>query len=152
MSKSLNFTYRQTKLILVIAVLTGFLFMSIAEETLILTILTMFNGDDFPRQGVILFDMGDSKCEYYSLNQYLHSSRDQIIQENARECYTMWEATLNLEKLEAINSSTNNSNINQLFLEVSQAYEDRDWTEVNRISDRLKVEKEYNVLSKNSTE
>jgi hypothetical protein len=64
----------------------------------------------------------------------------------------MWNATLKIEKLESINSSTNNPEINKLLLNASAEYNDYNWSEVNRIADRLEVEREYSVVSKDPTE
>lgn len=145
MSESLNFSDKRTRIFLVVAVLSGLAFMFIADESFLLTLLTIFGGEDYPRQGILLFDLGDNSCEYYSLDQYLPAGKDQIIHKNARECTFGWKAALKLEKLESVNKSTNNPAINELLLNASKEFDNHNYKKVNRIVDRLKVEREYSV-------
>lgn len=141
----MNFSNRETRLFLAVAVLSGLFFMFLANESVVLSILTLFSGEDFPRQGVVFFDMGDNSCEHYTLDKYLPAGKDQILQQNSEECPFIWNATLKMEKLEAINRSTEDPEINQLIKNASEAFDDRNWSEVDRIVDRLEVEREFSV-------
>lgn len=141
----MDFSDRQTKLLLVAAVLSGFIFMFVANENILLSLLTVFGGDNFPHQGVVFLDMDDNSCEHYTLDQYLPAGRDQILEQNSKECPIIWEATLKIEKLESINQSTNTSEINYLLLNASEAFDNRNWQEVNKIVDQLEIERSYNV-------
>jgi len=145
MKESLDFSDRQTKLFLAAAILSGFVFMFIANENILLSLLTVFGGDDFPREGVVFFDMGNNSCEHYTLEKYLPAGRKQILDQNAEECPVIWKAVLKIEKLESINRSTNSSEINHLLVNASEAFENHNWQKVNRITDRLEIERSYSV-------
>lgn len=147
MTESLNFSDNKTKLLLLVAVISGFFFMFAANENFLISLLTISTSGDFPDQGVLFFDISDNSCEFYRINQYLPEGRDQILEKNSRDCPFIWEATLKIEKLEKINSSTNNSEINQLLSNASREFDNRNWSGVDRIVDRLEIEREYSVAN-----
>ena len=145
MSETLNFSDREPKMILLAAVLLGVLLVSIADKDFIFTVSTVLGVKDFPLHGLIMFDLGDNSCEYYTLDRYFPGGADNLMNKNSEECAVIWEATLGIEKLEEINSSTDNAEINDLLLNATKEFDRNNWSEVNRLVDRLEIEREYNV-------
>jgi|GEM_PF-2033010 len=145
MSEELNFSGRQSKLILSVAVLFGLFLVSIADKDFLFTVSTVLGIKDFPLHGLIMFDFGDNSCEYYTLDRYFPGGADNLMSKNSEECAVIWEATLGIEKLEEINSSTDDAKINELLLNATKEFDRNNWNEVNRLVDRLQIEREYTV-------
>jgi len=145
MSETLTFSDRQSKIVLLVAVLFGLLLLLIADKDLLFTLSTVLGIEDFPLHGLIMFDFGDNSCEYYALDRYFPGGADDLMSKNSEECAVIWEATLGIEKLEEINSSTDNAEITSLLLNATREFDRNNWSEVNRIVDRLEIKREYTV-------
>ena len=145
MSETLSFSDRQSKLLLLTAVLFGVVLVSIANKDLLFTVSTVLGIEDFPLHGLIMFDFGDNSCEYYTLDKYFPGGADNLMSKDSKDCSVIWEATLGIEKLEEINSSTDNAEINNLLLNATREFDRNNWVEVNRLVDRLEIEREYTV-------
>lgn len=145
MSDTLTFNDTQSKLLLLTAVLFGLLLVSITNKDFLFTATTVLGIKEFPLHGLIMFDLGDNSCEYYTLDRYFPGGADNLMSKDSKDCSVIWEATLGIEKLEEINSSIDNAEINNLLLNATREFDRNNWAEVNRLVDRLEIEREYTV-------
>lgn len=145
MKKSFEFEDEKLYALLLLAMIVGIGLTIAADQQILLSLLTIIHEDGFPRQGIILFDMDNESCRYYGINQYLPVGREGLLQSNSETCASPWIAALKMEKLERINQSTNNSEINELLINATRHMDDRDWKAVNETLNRLNVERKYSV-------
>lgn len=137
---------RKLQVLFAVAILTG-LFLSIAvDQPNFLTVLTLVNNDKLPLHGVIISDVDYNNCRYYRFDQYLGTQTE--FHENAsEECIPAWEASLQVERLKNINESTDNPEINNLLKNATKMKNNRSFEELDKLLDKLEVEKNYSVKS-----